>query len=264
MDQRTCRKAEIRTVKTGSTLVSSAVPDRSSHKFGLAYTGLFQRRSSRICVPVKCFYVTVGEHSLLFDAGWSKEVVSDPKKHLGLGLMFASEPVMKPEEAAVKQLEGKRIDAILMTHLDCDHVSGLKDFSGIPIYASAEEIVYSKKESIRYGKLTEGYDYHTFSFCMDADAPFGKSADVFGDGTVTAYLTPTHSAGSVIYKIADDNKFALIVGDNGYMEDSWQKGIVPGPLYSRDNMLGCLEWIRRKSEEKNCMGIYCAHDPIDR
>lgn len=59
----------IQTVRTGWTLVSSAVPDRSTHRFGLAYTGLFQRRSKRIKVPVKCFYVQVAGHSLLVDTG---------------------------------------------------------------------------------------------------------------------------------------------------------------------------------------------------
>lgn|GEM_PF-1508295 len=33
---------KIYTLQTGSTLVSSAVPDRSSHRWTYAYTGLFQ------------------------------------------------------------------------------------------------------------------------------------------------------------------------------------------------------------------------------
>lgn len=255
---------EIKTIKTGATLVSSAVPDRSTHKSSLAYTGLFQRRSSRISVPVKCFYVTTGSHRFLVDAGWSKEVVTHPLKHLGFGLWFASEPVMKLEEAAVNQLRNQRVDAILMTHLDCDHASGLKDFDGIPIYTSKEEVEYSKKERIRYGKLAEGYDYRLLHFHDDPFAPFGKSADVFGDESVIAYLTPTHSAGSVIYKIINDDRFALIVGDNGYSEDSWEKGLLPGPLFDKDNMKNCLEWINEQSKQNSCVGIYCAHDPIDR
>lgn len=255
---------KIQTITTGATLVSSAVPDRSTHKFSLAYTGLFQKRSSRISVPVKCFYVCVGEHKFLVDAGWSKEVAEHPLRHLGFGLWFASEPVMRLEEAAVNQLEGQRIDAILMTHLDCDHASGLKDFTAIPIYASEDETAYSKKQSLRYGKLAEGYDYHLLSFADVPEAPFGKAADVFGDGSVIAYLTPTHSAGSVIYKVVEGDKFALIVGDNGYSEESWKKGLLPGPLYNKENMLSCLAWINAQSQLDGCMGVYCAHDPVDR
>ena len=77
-----------------------------------------------------------------------------------------------------------------------------------------------------------------------------------------AYLTPTHSAGSVIYKITENGKYYLVVGDNGYMKESWEKGILPGPLYNPDNMLKCLKWIKEKSKDKNCMGVLCAHEYI--
>ena len=255
---------KITTIKTGSTLVSSAVPDRSTHKSPIAYTGLFQSRSKRISVPVKCFYVSVADHHVLIDAGWSKEVVSHPIRHLGFGLWFASEPVMREEEAAVNQLADKPIDAILMTHLDSDHVSGLNDFCGIPIYASKEEIDAAGKNRMRYGKLTDGKEILAIRFADDASAPFGKSYDVFENGSIIAYLTPTHSAGSVIYKISDGNSFALIVGDNGYKAEAWEKGVLPGPMYNAENMKKCLGWINEQSRKENCIGVYCAHDPVDR
>lgn len=255
---------KIETIKTGSTLVSSAVPDRCTHKSRLAYTGFFQKRSKRISVPVKCFYVTVGEHSFLIDAGWSLAVTEKPIKHLGLGLWFASEPVMNPAEAAVNRLQYRPLDAILMTHLDGDHVSGLKDFPGIPVYAAQQEIDYAKAQFIRYAGLSKGLSFNALSFKADKAAPFGLSCDVFGDGTVTAYLTPTHSAGSVIYKISDGAAFALVVGDNGYTESSWEEGILPGIVYNEANMCDCLEWIKRERTKPECTCVYCAHDPIDR
>lgn len=255
---------KIETIKTGSTLVSSAVPDRSTHKSRLAYTGFFQKRSKRISVPVKCFYVTVGDHSFLIDAGWSLAVTKRPIKHLGLGLWFASEPVMTPEEAAANQLRGRPLDAILMTHLDGDHVSGLKDFPNVPLYAAQREIDYAKAQLVRYAGLSKGYAFNALRFKSDCDAPFGLSCDVFGDGSVTAYLTPTHSAGSVIYKIADGASFALVVGDNGYTASSWEAGILPGIVYNEANMRACLDWIKRQRANPNCTAVYCAHDPIDR
>lgn len=254
----------IETIKTGSTLVSSAVPDKSMHKSSLAYTGFFQKRSKRISVPVKCFYVTVGNHSFLIDAGWSLEVITHPTKHLGIGLWFASEPVMREEEAAVNRLKGRTLDAIFMTHLDGDHVSGLKDFENVPIYASSEEVAYAKAQLIRYAGLSKAHTFLRLAFKPDSDAPFGKSCDVFGDGSVIAYLTPTHSAGSVIYKIAEGSSFALVVGDNGYSESSWEKGVLPGIMYCEANMRVCLDWIKRQRAKAGCVGIYCAHDPIDR
>ena len=254
----------IRTIQTGWTLVSSGVPDRSSHRWKKAYTGLFQRRSKRIKVPVKCFYVKVNGHSVLIDAGWSRKVVENPMWHLGFGLWFASEPVMADGEEAVAQLQGEHIDAVLMTHLDCDHVSGLRDIGGVPIYTSREEMAFAKKRKLRYGKLANGYDYRYIDFEADSEAPFEQSADLFGDGSVTAYLTPTHSAGSVIYRMADASGLALLVGDNGYNEASWKQGRLPGPLFNADNMRHCLDWINRQSQREEFLGIFCAHDPQDR
>jgi len=254
----------IRTIKTGSVLVSPAIPNGNAHWFKYAYTGLFQLRSNRITLPVKCFYVTIGSHHILIDTGWSTEVIEHPIKHLGLGVYFSSEPIMKLEEAAINQLKNEPIDGIYMTHLDCDHASGLKDFSNIPIYVSKEEYDYSQSNRIRYRQFVDGYDYLFFEFKDDPLAPFKKSMDIFGDGSVIAYLTPTHSAGSVIYKINENDKFALIIGDNGYNKDSWKKGILPGLLYNEENAKLCLSWIKEQSEKENCIGIFCAHDPIDR
>ena len=109
---------------------------------------------------------------------------------------------------------------------------------------------HSQSNRIRYGSFAD-YTYSYFEFKDDPLAPFNKSMDIFGDNTVIAYLTPTHSAGSVIYRINDieNNKFALIIGDNGYNEE---------------NAKLCLNWIKEQSEKENCLGIYAAHDPIDR
>ena len=171
---------------------------------------------------------------------------------------------MSEDEAAVNQLKGLPIDVILMTHLDSDHVSGLKDFENIPVYASAQEVNASQKERIRYGNLAKGIDFNTFHFTEDSSAPFDKSCNVFGDGSVIAYLTPTHSAGSVIYKISEGDDFALVVGDNGYQGDSWEKRLLPGPLYNADNMKKSLKWINDQNRKQNCVGIFCAHDPVNR
>ncbi len=251
----------IKTIQTGYTLVSPAVPDRSTRKNPYSYTGLFQKKKNRIKVPVKCFYIEVNGHRFLVDAGWSVKVTQDARGHLGFGLYFASEPVMKESGAAVNQLKGVKPDAIYMTHLDCDHVSGLQDFPGVPVFASEEEKNYAGKKKLRYGNLLDGIEIQTLDFREDKHAPFHRSCDIFKDGSVIAYFTPTHSAGSVIYKITENGKYALIVGDNGYKDDSWKKGLLPGPIYNKENTAHCLEWIKKCSEEDACLGVFCAHNP---
>ncbi len=173
----------VQTIQTGSTIVSSAVPDRSTYRNPYAYTGLFQNRKKRIEVPVKCFYV---------------------------------------------------------------------------------EVTSAAKKKLRYGKLLKGINVQSISFADDASAPFSKSCDIYKDGSVIAYFTPTHSAGSVVYKVSENGKYALIVGDNGYKDDSWNKGLLPGPIYNKANTAACLEWIRTCSEDADCLGIFCAHNPVTR
>lgn len=250
----------VETIQTGWTLVSSGVPDRSTHRWNKAYTRLFQTKQSRIKVPVKCFYVSVSGHAFLIDAGWSEQVVTNAVGHLGFGLNFASEPVMTVDQAAKRQIDGRQLDCILMTHLDCDHVSGVHDFTGERVLCAKEEYDYAHKSRVRYGKLLDGLEFEYISFSDDPEAPFGKSSDIFGDGSVIAYLTPTHSAGSVVYKITENGKYYLVVGDNGYMKASWENGILPGPLFNAQNMLKCLAWINAKSKESECLGILCAHE----
>ncbi len=254
---------KIHTIQTGSTKVSPAVPNRNVRKSPYAYTGLMQKRSQRITVPVKCFYVENQGHSYLIDAGWSQKVTVDPVGHLGIGLVFASEPIMKPEEAAVNRLRDKKIDCILMTHLDCDHASGLQDFADIPVYTCQDELSYARKQKLRYGNLIAEQNFQLLYWKEDEEAPFGYSCDVFLDGSCIAYMTPTHSAGSVIYKIVDGENFALVVGDNGYQRSSWENLELPGPLYDAANMQKILAWIFMMAQDEKCLGILCAHDPED-
>lgn len=95
---------EIRVIQTGSTRVSPAVPERESRRWNLACTGVFQRRSERIEVPVKCFLVQTHGHRFLIDAGWGWGCAAHPLRNLGFGLWYASEPVLRPEEAMGPQL----------------------------------------------------------------------------------------------------------------------------------------------------------------
>lgn len=88
---------------------------------------------------------------------------------------------------------------------------------------------------------------------------FGESADIFGDGSMIAYLTPTYLAGSVVYRMNDGDRFTLIVGDNRYSKNSWEKSQLPDSLYDFENMNKCLNWINEQSKDKNCIGVFCAH-----
>lgn len=255
-------------LQTGSTLVSSAVPDRSSHKWAYAYSDLFQKRSDRIKVPVKTFLIETEGHRVLVDTGWSAECATNPIRHLGFGLWFASEPVMKenqsvPAQLDVMDLKPEDIDALILTHLDCDHASGLIPMKGAKhIFCSEEEWMHAQKRDVRYNPaLWKGVHMEILPMQDDAEAPFGKSCDLFGDGSIRVILTPGHSEGSVAVLARGETGYAAFIGDDSYNRHSWEEQKLPGPVYNIPDMRKTLQWVQKLSKDPACIGIYAAHDP---
>lgn len=262
--------AEIVPLPTGGTLVPPAVPNRSSRINPLAYTGLFESRKDRIEVPVKAFLVFASGHTVLVDTGWSKAVCTDAKGHLGFGLWFASEPVMKEEEAAISRLKKmglspSDLDAVILTHMDSDHTSGLQDIKGArAFYATKEEIEAAGKPNPRYNKkFWKDIEIQPLNMEKDVQAPFGLSCDLFGDGSIVVYETPGHTAGSCVVKVTDEKsgKYVLITGDDGYNKNSWEKLNLPGPMADKEQMLKALKWVAAQRKSPDCVGVYAAHDP---
>lgn len=259
--------AEIITLQTGYTLVSPATPNASAVPFPFAYTGLFQKRSNRIKVPVKAFLAKVNGRKILVDTGWSRECEKHPIKHLGFGMYFASEPVMTENEAVINRLREMDIkpsdlDAVIFTHLDGDHTSGIVDLTGAKhFYTTRREIEYASKNKIRYKNFWKNIKLEALNMVDDQSAPFGKSCDLFGDGTVVIYLTIGHSAGSVAIKINDNGKFVVLAGDNGYCRASWEQLVLPGITYDKPSMLKSLSFIKLLSEKEECVAVLAAHDP---
>lgn len=259
---------KITVLQTGGTLVSGAVPDGSSHRWKYAYSGLFQRRSRRISVPVKCFLVEIKGHRVLIDTGWSADCVRHPIRHLGFGLWFASAPVLSEGEDVPAQLkrtgiQSSDLEAVLLTHLDCDHVSGLIPVRDARhIYCSEEEWHHAQKRDVRYNPaFWKGVHMETFSMKEDPVMPFGKSCDLFGDGSIRAVFTPGDSEGSVAVLAKGESGYAAFVGDDSYNRRSWEEQKLPGSVYNIEEMKRTLQWVRKVSGDPGCIGIYAAHDP---
>lgn len=263
-------EARVTVIQTGSTLVSPAVPNRTSRRMPLAYTGLFQRRVSRIEVPVKAFLVEVGGHRVLVDTGWSERCATHPLQHMGFSLWFASELVIAPGAGMGPQLKRlgltpQQLDVVVLTHMDCDHASGLVDLAGAPrVLASAQEIAAAEKRNVRYRPaFWEGASLEPVSFSPMEGTPYGMGCDLFGNGTVELVFTPGHTAGSlvVIARNPASGRFALFAGDTGYNAASWDELRLPGPLVDAEKMRRSLAWVRDQRGRDECAGVLAAHDP---
>lgn len=69
------------------------------------------------------------------------------------------------------------IDAVILTHLDCDHASGLVDLKNAEhIYTTDEEWQIANTAGVRYNKnFWKDINFKILNMTDDRDAPFGKS-----------------------------------------------------------------------------------------
>ena len=79
------------------------------------------------------------------DTGWHTDVRTDIKKYLGALLYSINKALLPEDEAIHEQLKAlgyksSDIDYLLLSYLDCDHVSDLK------LVADAKNILVSDKE----------------------------------------------------------------------------------------------------------------------
>ena len=260
---------KIHVIQTGTVEVDPTIPNRELSRNKLAYTGLFRSRKNRITIPVKCFLI---EHpngkKILVDTGWDSKVRNHPIRAITFPIWITSKPQLPEGEAIDEQLSKLgftpgEIDYVILTHMDIDHDSGLrlvKDAKKILI--SPEEYQGLKSRQCRYVKRPyAGIPIETIKYEDTNIGPFGRSWDVFADGTVQVVATPGHSQGSLSVKVSNGSEYVLIVGDTGYNTDSWIKLNLPGPLYSKEDMLTSLKWVATCLYDKHCRAVLCAHDP---
>lgn len=271
-------KIKIHVLHTGSVLVSSYLPFGGDNCNILKASGIFEKKSSKIWLPVSVYLI---EHPtkglILVDCGWNRDISPEGTynrwnqiKSLNSFILFlVNQAKLEKGEAINEQLENMNIkssdlDYILLTHLDCDHVNGLrlvKDAKNILV--SADEIIFAKKNSkVRYQeKWWSDVPLKEFKW-NNTEGPFNKSYDLFGDGTIELINIPGHADGLFAVKIKNsDGKFVLLASDGAYAEKSWKEMISPGIATDREKQRISLEWIRQQSLDKNCIKVLANHDP---
>lgn len=259
---------KIHILNCGEVGVDPAVPFRDVSKNPIAYTGIGRSKKLRIWLPVKAYLIEHPKGNILIDTGWHTDVRTNPIKHLSILLYMASKPRLPKGEAVNEQLkklniDTKYLDYVFLTHMDCDHASGLelvKDAKKIMV--SKEELDATKKGDIRYAKrFWTGINIEDFTTKESEYGPFKKAYDVFGDGTVLLVDAKGHTKGNIVVMVKNNDKFILITGDCGYAEESWKSLRMPGPLVDKNDMITSLKWIRDMARKKECEGVFATHDP---
>ena len=93
------------------------------------------------------------------------------------------------------------------------------------------------------------------------EGPFGRSFDLFGDGSVQPINLPDHCVGLSAVKITGkDGKYVLLDADGAYSAKNWEEMVPSGIAANRKNQMKSLEWIREMSMNENCIESLATHD----
>jgi glyoxylase-like metal-dependent hydrolase (beta-lactamase superfamily II) len=259
-------KIKIHALRCGEVLVDKAVPFGNVSKNPWAYTGAVRAKRHKIWLPVFTYLIEHPKGNILVDTSWSREVRDNPAKALGFAIHFASKPSLPAGEFVAEQLE--RLDVapsdleyVFLTHLDGDHIAGLKGVADAKTILTNEEELKNVGRNPRYNaKMWEGVNLQGVRLSKSKYGPFKRSYDVFGDGSVLLVWLPGHSEGMTGVLVQNNSRFVLLTGDCGYAARSWQELALPGIMSDKQKMLKSLGWVKAMSERENCVEVLASHD----
>lgn len=169
------------------------------------------------------------------------------------------------EQLAAMGIKPSDIDAVLLTHLDCDHANGIVQVKDAKRFVvAADEVRFASKitNRVRYNKDWWGMVELDAVEWNDDKGPAGRSYDLLGDGSVELINIPGHADGLFAVKVTgDDGRFVLLFSDGGYAAKSWQEQITSGIAADKEAQKKCLAWIREQSLDPLCVESLANHDP---
>ena len=247
-------KIRIRTLPCGNVRMKrsmSFLDDRS----------LFE---SRQILPNNVFLLEHPQHGrILFDTGWS----SDCRKTLPRRLLDLYDPEIRPGETAAEQLASlgirpEDIDLLLLTHLDADHTSALKDFAGKAKRIACAELeyfyscrtVYKRREFweswIPYADRIERIHYRASVL-----GPAGRGFDLFGDESPSNRFL-VHGDGRY------GGAFSVIASDTAFSQRNLDEEVVPGYGFDRRMQLKSLLFLKSLQDDPmHRFTLFCHASP---
>jgi N-acyl homoserine lactone hydrolase len=228
-------------------------------------------------VPVPAFLIrhpSVGP--ILVDTGLHPSIASGGSENFGGLANRFGRPSLEPGEDVPSQLRAKGVEprgvpVVVMTHLHLDHSSAISEFPDSTIVVSAaewQEAAHGSKPSLngyRRAHFDLAFEYRTVDFdgeAVGSYASFGRTFDLFGDGSVRLAFTPGHSAGhcSVICRLSDDD--FVIGGDAVYMQGQLDgsEPLAPRP-FDAHNLRRSVQELRLFHSQFPGAVITPGHDP---
>jgi glyoxylase-like metal-dependent hydrolase (beta-lactamase superfamily II) len=183
-------------------------------------------------IPIPAFLIRhPSAGAILVDTGLHPSIVTDGKENFGSLGNRIGKPQLQTGEDVPAQLRERglnpnEIPVVVMTHLHSDHTSAISEFPNSTFVVSETEWKAAASgprptlNAYRRPHFDYAFDYRTIDFDragIDSYASFGRTFDLFGDGSIHLAFTPGHSAGhmSVICRLERDD--FVIGGDAMYV-----------------------------------------------
>ncbi|MDQ3729743.1 MAG: N-acyl homoserine lactonase family protein [Actinomycetota bacterium] len=245
---------------TGWVTVPPAWLERAGNRTAqLRMLGIGTPRSRWLTIPCPSFLVThPSAGPFLVDTGLHPSVTSKPTANLGRIATSYSKPNLEAGKDVAAQLRSRGLDArdiktVVMTHMHLDHTSAMSELGSSTFVLSDPEWVAATTTSnpSLHGYATAHFDYAFDYRTVDFDGPsvssystFGRTFDLFGDGSVRLAFTPGHTLGHMSLICRLRNRDLVIAGDAiytlGQLDDA------PPPPLPEDSHT----WRRSQSELK--------------
>lgn len=114
------------------------------------------------------------------------------------------------------------ISGIILTHAHWDHISGVRDFVGVPVLESVagKAFLETEREDVVLLNSFSDVQYDIYEFDAGPYLGFESSHDVYGDGAVVIVPAPGHTPDSVIVFVTlpSGNRYAFI-GDLTFLSE---------------------------------------------
>jgi N-acyl homoserine lactone hydrolase len=229
-----------------------------------------------ITVPIPAFLIRhPSAGAILVDTGLHPSITTDGRQNFGGAATRFGNPSLEPGEDVPSQLRERGLDpgeipVVVMTHLHLDHSSAISEFPNSTFIVSETEwrAAIGPKPALngyRRAHFDYAFEYRTVDFDrggIDSYSSFGRTFDLFGDGSIHLAYTPGHSAGhvSVICRLAERD--FVIGGDAMYLLGQLDGSEPPAPRpFDAHNYRRSLQELRLFRRQFPDAVITPGHDP---
>ena len=232
--------------------------------------------AARVKLPTSAYLIEHPRGAVLIDCGWCRDVSPNgvydalaARRVLGAAVANFYRPELPLGQAVHEQLAARGIstcelELVILTHLDPDHVSGVKHLTGAKrIIVPEDEYFWSCRTVYKFRqpwKLWIDAPIERVFYRGFGGVPNNWAIDIFGDGTLYMVNLPGHTDGMAGVVAVNGRSFVLLCADAGFSRSAWERLEVPGFGFDTGLQRKSLKWVQEMAQRLGCVGVFASHD----